>query len=1097
MRDNYLIIEKRILKFVKKYYLNKVVKGLLFSIIIAIILTLLAVFTELFFYFSSYEKKIILTLYLTGISFTIVYGVLWPLLGFFGIGNTIKTEKINELIVEHFPDIKDQLLNIIELNNQANENNYSNELIIASIDQKISSIKHFDFNEAISLKEHRRFLWVLFGFIASSILLVMFMPSNLKSSASRLLAYNVEFEKPSPYQFILLNEALTAGKGDNYNIRVKVDSDKEFTEVLLGYGDNQFMMKKDSLNIYSYELTSVNNDVHFNFSVGEFHSKKYTLEVLPKPVLAGFDIEVKKPAYTGLKNEVFNNVTEIIVPHGSKLAFSFQTFYTDTLFLSAADQSSSVVQPFNHELTVYNNALYSIGVQNKYFESANLLSVNVELIPDDYPAIDVDMLIDSMEFTRSYFKGIIADDYGISNLNFISKVDGKIDSIRPVQFIPNLMQQDFFYAYNFNFYKGVTPEVEYYFEVGDNDAINGSKKSTSEVYLFRFPDQKDINNYQEEQFDNIEEVVSESMNLTNQIKEDLADLKQKMINSELSDWEKKEAVKNIFSNKMQLEKALDEIKERNKELNSYLESYTEQNEELIEKQNRIEEMLEEIMSDELKKLMDEFNKMMEQFDQEKVNNLSEQLDISLDDLSEQLDRNISLLKRMKIEQQLSSAIEQLKQKADEQNKLQDSINNGVQPESLSEKQEQSKKEMSDLEEQYEKIQQLNDELEEPVQLYDFEDEFGAIQEEFDQSIDQLNKNKEKSSRQSLENNKQKMEALASMMQQMMDAAFAQQNQESIEDLLQILDNLVLFSVSQEEVIVKPVNQQFDGNILAEQKKLYTDFGVIKDSIYALARREPSINSVVNKEIVTIENSFVTIDKNLSEDRVAQSKVGQQVVLTSANNLALFLSEVIKNMQEQQANSMPGNQNCQKPGNNPNPNSMGNSLKQMQKSMQEQLEKMMQMMKEGSSGQSMSQEMGKALAQQEKMKDMLQKMMQNGNVGSNAFETLKQAEQLLDKVKEDIIRDNLSDQTVDRQREILTRLLEAENAENERELDEKRKSSTAQQNRISETAKYFDNTISNDKFDERLLREKLILKRYYQLKYQNYVNQLDSINGSNN
>jgi hypothetical protein len=452
---------------------------------------------------------------------------------------------------------------------------------------------------------------------------------------------------------------------------------------------------------------------------------------------------------------------------------------------------------------------------------------------------------------------------------------------------------------------------------------------------------------------------------------------------------------------------------------------------------------------------------------------------------------------MKIEQQLSSAIEQLKQKADEQNKLQDSINNGVQPESLSEKQEQSKNEMSDLEEQYEKIQQLNDELEEPVQLYDFEDEFGAIQEEFDQSIDQLNKNKEKSSRQSLENNKQKMEALASMMQQMMDAAFAQQNQESIEDLLQILDNLVLFSVSQEEVIVKPVNQQFDGNILAEQKKLYTDFGVIKDSIYALARREPSINSVVNKEIVTIENSFVTIDKNLSEDRVAQSKVGQQVVLTSANNLALFLSEVIKNMQEQQANSMPGNQNCQKPGNNPNPNSMGNSLKQMQKSMQEQLEKMMQMMKEGSSGQSMSQEMGKALAQQEKMKDMLQKMMQNGNVGSNAFETLKQAEQLLDKVKEDIIRDNLSDQTVDRQREILTRLLEAENAENERELDEKRKSSTAQQNRISETAKYFDNTISNDKFDERLLREKLILKRYYQLKYQNYVNQLDSINGSNN
>nr|MDA3930508.1 hypothetical protein [Prolixibacteraceae bacterium] len=143
------------------------------------------------------------------------------------------------------------------------------------------------------------------------------------------------------------------------------------------------------------------------------------------------------------------------------------------------------------------------------------------------------------------------------------------------------------------------------------------------------------------------------------------------------------------------------------------------------------------------------------------------------------------------------------------------------------------------------------------------------------------------------------------------------------------------------------------------------------------------------------------------------------------------------------------------------------------------------------------EMGKALSQQEKMQNMLQKMMNQGNVGSDAFETLKEAEQLLNKTREDIIRNNISNKTINRQKEILTRLLKAENAENEREIDDKRKSNTAEQQRISETAKYFDNNISNDNFNEKLILNKLILKKYYQSKYQNYINQLDSINGSNN
>lgn len=340
-----------------------------------------------------------------------------------------------------------------------------------------------------------------------------------------------------------------------------------------------------------------------------------------------------------------------------------------------------------------------------------------------------------------------------------------------------------------------------------------------------------------------------------------------------------------------------------------------------------------------------------------------------------------------------------------------------------------------------------------------------------------------------------MQQLAEMMQQMMDNAFMEQASESLENLIQILDNTVTFSFNQEEIIAIPSNSDFDYQIMNQQKKLFSDFKVIKDSIYALAMRQPQITSAVNKEIVSIETSFRQIDTDFNEDRISGAKTKQQIVLTSANNLALFLSEVIKSIQQQMANSQPGNQNCQKPGNNPNPNSMGNSLKQMQKSLQQQLEKMMQMMKNGEGNQKMDGEMGKALSEQEKMRSMLQKMMNQGNVGSDAHETLKKADELLSKVREDILRNNISQNTINRQQEIMTRLLEAENAQNEREMDEKRRSETSKEQRISESAKYFDNNSINTKFNEQLLRKKLILKRYYQNKYQDYVNQLDSINGS--
>jgi hypothetical protein len=1090
------LLENKISIFTKKYYKNKLLKGLIYILLILLISTSFITLIELFAFLSPNKKFIIIIGFFAIQFFSTYFFFIKPFLGLFGLKSNLTKKTINDLIVKHFPEIKDRLLNIFELNRFDERDLYSQELLLASIDQKIDEIKDFNFSESIRYSENLKIavFLVLVLVIFSSVVLIF--PDVIKEPGQRLINYKTIYEKPSPYTFFVLNKDLKVIKGDNFIIKAQLISKTESENLYINYGGNRYLMKRDSLNYYSYIFPTVNNGLAFKLSVENYFSKDYQINVLPKPILSSFKVSVTKPLYTFLKNEIIENITELSAPAGSKVSIDFKVIETDTLYV---DNNGITYKLFNNDFS-YNFILKRdvdliISIANKFNVIDNYVSIKINSITDLYPIVRVDQLIDSTDYTRVYYRGDIEDDYGFSKLVFVTKVNNKIDTIYPIEIIKNLPSQSFFYAFNFDQYRNSTNYIEYYFEIFDNDAINGPKSSVSNLYTYKFPDIKEIFDYHDEQYQNIDEILSKSMSLTDQIKKDLEDLKFKLLNSDLSEWEKREAVRNIYSKKQDLESALKNIQDRNEELSNYMDSFSEQNNDIVEKQELIQSMLDEIMSDELRNLLDDFNKMMSNLNENLLNELKERIDISLDDLSKQLDRNIEMLKKMKLEQQLNIIVDQVKKHSEKQQELSEQLDNGVNNDDIKEYLQEEKEKVQHLKDQYSKVEKLNKELENSLKLYSFDKEFNEIEKEFNQSIQSMERNNKDRSKQSIQKNKSNMDNMASMMQQMIDAAFEEQNIENLANLIQILNNLIIFSFNQENLLVTPNNPDFQTNLFKDQKKLYSDFTVIKDSLYALAKREPSINIVVNNEIVSIENNFRIIERDLTDGRSQQAKIYQQIVMTSANNLALFMSEAIKNLQQQMANSMPGNQNCQNPGNNPNPSSMGNSLKQMQQGLQQQLEKMMQMMQDGAGQQQMSGEMGKALAEQEKMKSMLQNMMNQGNVGSNARETLKQADQLLDRVREDIIRNNISDNTVRRQQQILTRLLEAENAENEREFEEKRKSETAEKQRISETAKYFDNYISNDKFEERLLRQKLNLNRFYQQKYQSFINQLDSINGA--
>lgn len=1100
MTESYNIIENKLTQFTRKFYLNKIIKGSILTSIIFLIFGLLLLVLEYIFYFKTYQRISIIIIFSISIISTLSVLIIIPFLKYSGFLKRINKKSINNLVVSHFPEIKDKLYNIIELNEKGYSDLYSEELVVASINQKIDEIKKFKFSEAIDIKKNiKLFYYLLFSVLV--ILLITFLsPQVITKSSERYKNFSTEYEKPSPYQISIINDSLKIGKGDDYRICVKVQSKKDFENLFICINENKFLMKNDSLDIYSYKLSKVNNDIKFNFFVDNYYSREYMLDVLEKPGISDFTIRLLKPDYTLMKDEEFQNLTEVIVPAGTKIIYEFKTYETDSLLIEGISDFVEIIEKkeknvFKFSHSFQNDSKFYISLKNSVFLLEEFLYFNVKIIKDEYPLISVGSVIDSIDFTKVYFKGNINDDYGFSKLNFVIKISEKTDTIQELNILKNQNEQSFYFGYDFSSYKSTDKKIEYYFEIYDNDIVTGPKSAISEIFYFSFPEFDDIIDYQDQQLNDIENILTQSMNLNDALKKDILNLKEKMINSDITAWERKEIFKDIVNKKELLEKNIENIKEKNEELNNYLKSFTEQNEDILEKQALLQEMLEQVFSDELKKMLEEFNKMMNEFNKDKLNEMNDKLDVSLEDLSKQLDRNIELLKKMHIEQKLDMLSENLKKQIKENEALTDNLDKGIKPEELKETEESIKKEIEGIQKEYENIKNINEELENKINLFEFSKEFEDIKNELQNSISNMEKNNKKKSSDSSKKATEKMKNLSFMIQQMMEEAFKEANMENLADLMQILDNLVTFSFNQENIIVKDFSQEFSPLLYGKQKKVAGDFEIIKDSLYALAMREPSINSIVNKEIVTIKQNFKDIDNNFSQNSFSQIPVNQQRVLTSSNNLALFMSEVIKNLQKQMADSKPGNQNCQKPGNNPNPSSSNSSMKNMQKSLQQQLEKIMQMMKDGNQGKSMNGELGKALSQQEKLHQMMQQIMNQGQVGSDAYETLKKADQLLNQVRDDILRKNISSSTIERQKQIMTRLLEADKAENERDIDDKRKSITAKDQFISESAKIFDNLSPNNNFEEKLIRNKLVLSNFYQRKYQKFIYQLDSINGS--
>lgn len=1064
--DNYQLLIKKLDDFIKKYYKNQIIRGVLYSIATLLIFYLTLTLLEYFAWLSSGARTVIFYTYLAVSGYILFKLIFIPVFKLFRIGKIISHRQAAEIIGMHFADVQDRLLNTLQLKELSDQSNENVDLIRASIDQRISRLQPVPFNSAIDLKGNRKYLkyalpplFVFIGFMLAA-------PNVITEPTNRIIKHGEYFEKDAPFRLVLVNEDLVAIQQDDYLIEVLIEGDQVPNTVFINTGNGALRMRKKSIITFDYTFRNVQKDFSFSFEADGVESDKFTLKVLPKPIVLNFETELDYPAYTGRKDEKIENTGDLVIPEGTYVNWKLFTRDTEEISIAFRDTIVSLspekANMFSHRERFFKSAAYSINTSNQYLRNTDSLSFTISVIPDTYPTITVEEFVDSVFIDRIYFRGLIKDDYGFSRLSFnYEHIKALEKDSEPGAFFENLSiltntnQQQFFHFLVLDSLK-LQPgdEVSYFFEIWDNDAVNGSKSSRTQKMFFKTPTLEEIAEKVENSSRQIKDDMESALRDLNLLQREIEDMNRQMLDKNAINFQDKQKLENLLNMQMSIQKRVENLQKVNEEKLREENRFDEMDEALMQKHEELKKLMDELMTDEMKKMMEEIQKLLDELDKDKMSEMLEEMKMSSKDLEDQLDRSLELFKQLEFEQKLQETIDKLKDLAEKQDQLAEetkNMDNQENSDELKEKQENLNKEFEKVKEALEELREKNQELENPNQMEDTKEEEKRIEDSMKESSEQLEQKQNQKASQKQKESSEKMEELSESLQEMMDGMMMEQMGEDLEALRQILDNLIRLSFDQEELTLTYGNVSNNDpkylETIRTQFDIKDNMSMVADSLKALGKRQMAIQSIVTKELNAIDRNFEQSINSMNERQTKNAQESQQLAMTSINNLALLLFEAFDQMQQEMMSMQSsGQSSCPNPG-KPGGSQQMKSMQQMQQQLNDQLQQLRDGQKpgskEGRQGQQMSEQLARMAAQQaalrKKMEEFRDQLRQEtGTTDGNVSKIIEDME----KTEKDIVNRQITQETIERQKEILTRMLKSEKAEMQREEEERRESREA-------------------------------------------------------
>ena len=949
------------------------------------------------------------------------------------------------LIGKFFPEIKDKLLNTLQLTDNI-DNNSDNELLIATIEQRTENLKTFNFSEAVNLKENYKYLKIFGVSFATLIALIIFFPDFSQKPVERIINYDKFYEKPLPFQVSLQAEEIEVTQGDDLEFKIHVTGEKIPEKFYVNTSVGTRMMTKLSINEFSYVFNNIYQSEKFQITGGEYISQEIKIIVNPSPTLLHYETELNFPKYINRKKETLSGKTRVMVPQGTDVKFIFQTKDVDGMNVihdSTYHNIKSEGDDFVYNFKALQTSKFYVNISNKWSENNNPIPFTIEVIPDAYPEIQVQAFNENFS-KQTYYSGLIADDYGFTKLLYHFEVENKPyqSFVKRIDINKKETRTSFYYSVDLDtltIFPG--DEIKSYFEIWDNDGINGSKSRRSELFHISVPTRETLDSIADSSEENIISRLEDKTNNLEQLLKDIEEIIKDLMSKKELDWTDKEKIKELLEKEKEIQEEWQKVQEEQKDLQDFMKENELTSEDLLKKQEEINKLFEEVIPDEMKKLMEEIEKMLSDMPREKMQQMMQDLKKSNKELQEMMDRNLSLLEQLKVEKDLNELIDKMN---DLSEKLQntDKSNN----DSLSAK--DAENQFNKLSQELDSIMEKNKGLQEPFNISKDEKVEDEINQDLEESNEMENNGDDAGSSQKKNDAGKKMKQMAEQLSMDMMMGGMEQMGEDAHLIRILLENVVRSSHEEERLMNEVGRMKKDDPSLSDkisrQKEIVDNFAMVEDSLRMMAMRQPKIKNFVFTELQLIDQQLGQAMKEMNEMTLTSATSRQQRAMMSMNNLALMLSESLNEMNE---SMMESSGSCSKPKDSKKPSKGKQSMKNM-KDLQEQLGKqleqlrkeMQQKQQDGKPQQSMSEEFARMAAEQEMLREGMQKMLEEmKKEGLTGDDGINEIIKDMEKLEEDLVNKKISNQTMKRNRDILSRMLKAQNAQEEREKEEKRKS----------------------------------------------------------
>jgi hypothetical protein len=1110
MGNSYDLLIAKINEFTRKFYLNKLLRGSIYAA--AFILGLyLCLFVLVYYSHPGTAAKTILFFSFVVFSLAaITFWVVIPGLSYFRLNKTLSVEQAAGMIGNHFFAVRDRLLNTLQLKALADHSPQNSALILAGIDQKISDLRPVPFASAINLNDNKKHIKYILFPLAIIIFIGIIAPAILKEGTNSFIRYNEEILPKAPFNFVVLNKTLVVTQGDDITLNLALTGNEFPQDVYIEDGVNTYKLEKQKIDHFNYTFKNIQKNKSLRFFGGGFNSSSFLIEVKPRPSLLNMTAKLIFPSYLHRQNETLSNVGDLLIPEGTKVTWQMNTenseqlsfiFQNQIYNLSIADNKATF------STTVRRNGSYRIIPKNSFVSNSDSLNHQIAVIPDQFPSISVTEATDSVSTKALYFSGNIGDDYGFSSLKFKFEIkeNGKTISTqsRPISIKTNQIEDSFFYLWNLNDI-AVKPgqTLTYFFEIADNDGVNGAKITRSEIKTYQVPTQQQLAEKLAANSESLKQKMESTIKLANSIEKESKKLSQNLLDKKQLSFEDKKQIEQLLDKQKQLEDAVKEIKKQN-EKNTFEKTENNQlNDELREKQKQIDDLFKNVLDEKTKELLQKLQKLMEMNNKDLTREELSKMQLDNKSLKNELDRILELYKQLEFEQNLQNKIDRLEELAKEQKDLaKQSEDKNLPASDIKDKQDELNKDFKDLKKELGELEKKNEELEKPNDFQNPEKETDQIEKKQQESKDALNKNEKPKAAQKQKEAADQMQQLAKQLKEQQEQGEEQEAKTNAEELRRLLENLLSTSFEQEKVMLalRRMNSNDPSYIanVQQQNTIKDNMKTIADSLYSLSKRVPQIETTVNAEVDKINFNINKAIDYLGDRRTQEANRSQQFAMTSLNNLALMMNEALEQLQDAMKNGKPGSG---KGKGNGGGGSAG--MKKLQE-MQDRLNKQMQqarekMQKEGNMGTipkgQMSEEFAKMAQQQQMIREALQKINKDDNKdGKNALGDLNQLAKEMKQTEMDLVNKKINQETMDRQRNLQIKLLDAEKAQREQDQDSKRESNAAKE--FPPSYKQLLEKFKKEQQSETEMIQKLPpnLNYYYKNKIAEYFKLLNSKN----